>query len=40
MTEDEMSDIIWYALGAFAWFMVLGIIVNRGITTGKWSIWP
>jgi len=28
------------ALASFAWGIIVGIIVHRGITTGHWSIWP
>lgn len=28
------------ALACFLWGVVAGVIVDRGIRTGRWSLWP
>ena len=28
------------ALMGFLWGMVAGLIVERGVRTGRWSLWP
>ena len=34
-----MSDAMFY-LSLPLWLIVIGIIIHRGITTGKWSLLP